>query len=1000
MILCGHLYLLLNSFDMCHTRWVSQRNYSLNSTKPGKEQRQSSHVIMSDLDVISNLLTQSVSAATAKSAEKQLKEIENQQGFSLTLLNIVQSTNLPLGTRLAAALFFKNFIKRKWVDEDGNYLNNASDAIKAQVVDIMISLPNNLQSQIGESISLIADSDFPMRWPTLVPNLVSKLSNDDMVTNKGVLTVAHSIFKRWRALFRSDDLFLEIQMVLDLFSVPFLQLFQSVDEQITANSNNQAKLVLLFDVLLVLVKLYYDLNCQDIPEFFEDNMKKGMGIAHKYLGYHNSLVEDETDDDHASIVLMVKSSIQELVQLYTTRYEDVFSPMINDFIQTTWELLTNLAPKAKNDVLVCKSMEFLSSVSRIPAYFEHFNSETSMNTLITQIILPNLTLHDSDEELFEDDPIEYIRRDLEGSDLDTRRRACTDLLKVLKEKNKQLVTTISLQHIESFLAKYNGNQAENWKYKDLAIYFFLAIAVEGNVTHHGVSNVNEYVDVMQFFRSDILQHLNGSNTQNPIINVDAIKYVYTFRNQLNKEQLIEILPYLASFLQNANYVVYTYAAITIERILSMRVSPTSSKFIFQKEDLAGSAELLLTNLFQLILKDASSPEKLSENEFLMKSIYKILSIAEDVIQNSALRILSQLFEIVTITMKNPANPRFSHFTFEAIGVIIKFNCRASILEVVEQMMPTMLQILAEDVQEFVPYAFQTISYSLEILPENVEVPQSISQLSVPLLTPSVWEYKGNIPAVTRFLKNLIKKNHQIYPDLVPVLGIFQRLISSKILDVHAFELLEYLVDYVPVERLEPFLKEIMVLILQRLQNSKTEKYVKRMIVFLGNVSIIKNSDFVVQLFDNVQDGLFQQIWNNIVLKTLPTIGNLLDRKIALVGLFNVILSSSLFSTKYSSLIVPSLDVFIDFTVSESVVNMRADDMDIESLEEITTFGSSYSKLISIADKPFDPIPQIDYIDGVKKAVSELLVKSNSLLISFHPQLSESARKGLIELGIN
>ncbi|KAL6950231.1 hypothetical protein ACO0QE_000907 [Hanseniaspora vineae] len=955
---------------------------------------------MSDLDVISNLLAQSVNAATAKSAEKQLKEIENQQGFPLTLLNIVQSTNLPLGTRLAAALFFKNFIKRKWVDEDGNYLNYDSDAIKAQVVDIMISLPNNLQAQIGESISLIADSDFPMRWPTLVPDLVSKLSNDDMVTNKGVLTVAHSIFKRWRALFRSDDLFLEIQMVLDLFSVPFLQLFQSVDEQITANSNNQAKLTLLFDVFLVLVKLYYDLNCQDIPEFFEDNMKKGMGIVHKYLGYNNPLMEDESDDDNASIVLMVKSSIQELVQLYTTRYEDVFSSMINDFIQTTWELLTNLAPKAKNDVLVCKSMEFLSSVSRIPAYFEHFNSETSMNTLITQIILPNLTLHDSDEELFEDDPIEYIRRDLEGSDLDTRRRACTDLLKVLKEKNKQLVTTISLQHIESFLTKYNENQAENWKYKDLAIYFFLAIAVEGNVTHHGVSNVNEYVDVMQFFSTNILQHLNGSNTQNPIINVDAIKYVYTFRNQLNKEQLVEILPYLASFLQNANYVVYTYAAITIERILSMRVSPTSSKFIFQKEDLAGSAELLLTNLFELILKDASSPEKLSENEFLMKSIYKILSIAEDVIQNSALRILSQLFEIVTITMKNPANPRFSHFTFEAIGVIIRFNCRNSVLEVVDQMMPTMLQILAEDVQEFVPYAFQIISYCLEILPDTVEVPQSISQLSVPLLTPSVWEYKGNIPAVTRFLKNLIKKNHQIYPDLIPVLGIFQRLISSKILDVHAFELLEYLVNFVPVERLEPFLKEIMVLILQRLQNSKTEKYVKRVIVFLGNVSIIKNSDFVVQLFDNVQDGLFQQIWNNFVLKTLPTIGNLLDRKIALVGLFNVILSSSLFSTKYSSLIVPSLDVFIDFTVSESVVNMRADDMDMESLEEITTFGSSYSKLISIADKPFDPIPQIDYIDGVKAAVSELLVKSNSLLISFHPQLSENARKGLIELGIS
>lgn len=38
----------------------------------------------------------------------------------------------------------------------------------------------------------------------------------------------------------------------------------------------------------------------------------------------------------------------------------------------------------------------------------------------------------SDEELFEDNPEEYIRRDIEGSDVDTRRRASCDLVKVCK----------------------------------------------------------------------------------------------------------------------------------------------------------------------------------------------------------------------------------------------------------------------------------------------------------------------------------------------------------------------------------------------------------------------------------------------------------------------------------------------------------------------------------------------------------------------------------------
>ena len=212
-----------------------------------------------------------------------------------------------------------------------------------------------------------------------------------MVTNKGVLTVAHSIFKRWRPLFRSDELFLEIKLVLDVFTAPFLNLLKTVDEQITANENNKASLNILFDVLLVLIKLYYDFNCQDIPEFFEDNIQVGMGIFHKYLSYSNPLLEDPDETEHASVLIKVKSSIQELVQLYTTRYEDVFGPMINEFIQITWNLLTSISNQPKYDILVSKSLSFLTAVTRIPKYFEIFNNESAMNNITEQIILPNVT---------------------------------------------------------------------------------------------------------------------------------------------------------------------------------------------------------------------------------------------------------------------------------------------------------------------------------------------------------------------------------------------------------------------------------------------------------------------------------------------------------------------------------------------------------------------------------------------------------------------------------
>jgi len=90
----------------------------------------------------------------------------------------------------------------------------------------MISVPNTIQTQLGEAISVIADSDFWERWDTLVDDLVSRFTPDNPKVNNGVLQVAHSIFRRWRPLFRTDDLFTEINHVLSKFCEPYLALLQ------------------------------------------------------------------------------------------------------------------------------------------------------------------------------------------------------------------------------------------------------------------------------------------------------------------------------------------------------------------------------------------------------------------------------------------------------------------------------------------------------------------------------------------------------------------------------------------------------------------------------------------------------------------------------------------------------------------------------------------------------------------------------------------------------
>lgn len=103
-------------------------------------------------------------------AETTLRQEEQKPGFSLQLLHITASQDVPYNTRLASALCFKNFIKRNWTDEDGTHklAKDEVETLKRELISLMISVPPGIQSQLGEAVSVIADSDFWENWVTLV----------------------------------------------------------------------------------------------------------------------------------------------------------------------------------------------------------------------------------------------------------------------------------------------------------------------------------------------------------------------------------------------------------------------------------------------------------------------------------------------------------------------------------------------------------------------------------------------------------------------------------------------------------------------------------------------------------------------------------------------------------------------------------------------------------------------------------------------------------------
>lgn len=739
---------------------------------------------------------------------------------------------------------------------EGNYKlpQNEVVSIKSELIGLMTSVEPKIQVQLGEAISLIAESDFYERWDTLVDDLVSRLTPDNAVVNNGVLQVAHSIFKRWRPLFRSDELFTEINHVLSKFGQPFLQLLNHTDQAITAHQQDKKALSQDFTTLSTMMKLFYDLSSQDLPPIFEDNLQGISSLLHKYLTYDNALLH--TDDDTESGVLeYVKAGIFEALTLYTQKYEDAFGPYLQQFIGSSWQLLTSLGPDTKYDILVSKALQFLTSVAKISQHAQAFNNEATLNEVVEKVILPNLTLRESDVEMFEDEPIEFIRRDLEGSDSDTRRRAATDFLRQLMEQFEQLTTTVVQRYIDHYLQHYAADRGENWKSKDTAVYLFSSIAATGHTTAGaGVKTLNTLVNVLDFFGKNISSDLTSSDVH-PILQVDAIKFVHDFRSQFTPAQWGDAFPLLIQHLNNSNYVIYTYAAIAVERALYL--TKEDKQPVIPREQVSAVASQLLQHLFKLIQKD-SAPEKIQENEFLMRCVMRVLIVIRDGVIPITDMVLRNFNNITMVIRHNPSNPRFYYYHFEGIGALVRYAAPSQPEKLETGLYDPFAAILQADVAEFQPYVFQLFAALLEANPSGT-LSSYYQQLIQPVLLPTLWESKGNVPALVRLLCAMIPRGAEIIVannQIEAILGIFQKLIATKSQESHGFDLVESVVANFPVDSLKPYFTTIVQLMLTRLSNTKTDNLAVRFTRFYHLVSALLpkgfGTDFFVGVCDQVQ----------------------------------------------------------------------------------------------------------------------------------------------------
>ncbi|XP_068140757.1 exportin-2 [Drosophila tropicalis] len=848
-------------------------------------------VTEANLQLLAGYLQQTLSADpnVRRPAEKLLESTELQQNYAVLLLNLIDKAEMDMTIRIAGAIAFKNYVKRNWAaHEDSNEPDRIHESdrntIKTLIVTLMLHSPIALQKQLSDTVSIIGKHDFPKKWPQLIVEMVNKFASGDFNVINGVLQTAHSLFKRYRYEFKSQELWEEIKFVLDRMSKPLTDLLQATMELTKVHEQNAEALKVIYGSLVLVNKVFYSLNVQDLPEFFEDNMNIWMGAFIQQLAADVPLLTSNDDED-AGVLEHLRSQVCENICLYARKYDEEFKPYMEQFVTAVWELLVKTSLHTKYDALVSNALQFLSGVAERKHNQSIFENPEILARICDKVVIPNLDIRPSDEELFEDSPDEYIKRDIEGSDIDTRRRAACDLVKTLSVNFEQKIFGIFGQYLEILLSKYKENPAANWRSKDTAIYLVTSWAARGGTQKHGITQTSELVPLPQFCAQQIIPELERPNVNElPVLKAAAIKYVMVFRTLLGPQIVNQCLPQLIRHLPAESIVVHSYAACALEKILTMR--DAASNVMFGPQILSQHSNELVSGLFSTLSLSGSN-----ENEYVMKAIMRSFHTLQGAAMPYMGVALPRLTEILTQVAKNPSRPNFNHYLFETLAISIKIVCQtdaSAVSSFEEALFPVFQGILQQDIVEFVPYVFQLLSVLLEVRETSGSpIPEPYWALFPCLLSPALWDRSGNVTPLIRLLSAFIKRGSaqiQATGKLNGILGIFQKMIASKANDHEGFYLLQTLIFHYPTPEMQTSMRQIFGLLFQRLSVAKTPKYLSGIIVFFSYYIVKFGGSALVQLIDDIQPGMFGMVLERVLITDLNKVTKAIERKAVSVGI--------------------------------------------------------------------------------------------------------------------
>uniref|UniRef100_A0A8C5F3X9 Importin 7 n=1 Tax=Gadus morhua TaxID=8049 RepID=A0A8C5F3X9_GADMO len=328
-----------------------------------------------------------------EAAERQLNEGHTQVNFVSTLLRVTMSDQLDLNVRQAGVIYLKNMITQHWSEGDSSSteppVNNIPEEdrqfIRDNIVEAIIHSPERIRVQLTTCIHHMIKHDYPGKWTTIVDKIGFYLQSDNSAGWLGILLCLYQLVKNYE--YKKPD---ERQPLVAAMHI-FMPMLKDRFIQLLPDPSSDSVLVQkqIFKIIYALFQETMQADEEERPELPWWKCKKwALHILARLFERYGS--PGNTTKEYAEFAeLFLKG--------YAVAAQQVLLKVLYQYKEKQY-----VAPRVLQQTLNYINQGIAHAVT-------WKNLKQHIQGIIQDVVFPLMCYTDSDEELWQEDPYEYIR---------------------------------------------------------------------------------------------------------------------------------------------------------------------------------------------------------------------------------------------------------------------------------------------------------------------------------------------------------------------------------------------------------------------------------------------------------------------------------------------------------------------------------------------------------------------------------------------------------------